>query len=77
MSDPFRATYRPLSEAEASHLADIKLAAAELQRLYDAAPSVSAKDGDPVADSARRRALALARTNLQQSVFWATHGVTA
>jgi len=65
MSDNlFRRKYRALTEEETQLLSDIKAKADELNQLI---PSVADE---------RARSFALARTNLQQAVMWAVHGIT-
>ncbi|HEX8784251.1 MAG TPA: hypothetical protein VF764_12815 [Steroidobacteraceae bacterium] len=69
MSDPFRDTYRALSEAEVAHVAAIKKKADEMLRLLDDAPVRSANLPDP-------RAQAIAKTKLEECVMWAVKAVT-
>ena len=69
--DLFRPTYRTLTPEESGIIAEIKAKANELNALYDVALHL----GDAYPE--RARGIATARTNLQQSVFWAVHGVTA
>lgn len=70
--DLFRMTHRPLKEGETAIIHEIKRKANEMNALLDMALHIG---GDAFPE--RARGIATARTNLQQSVFWAVHGVTA
>lgn len=63
MTDPFRKQYRPLSDQEKATVDAIKTQAANL---YDTMTAVGAS-----------RELSLAKTKLEETVFWATKHVTA
>lgn len=65
----FRSRYRQLTDAETSAIADIKTAA---ECLEDAIENAQRLD----TEGARGREFSLAMTNLEQSVMWATKGVT-
>lgn len=66
MADIFRKTYRALTEDEKTRIERIKDAAAEINTELE----IAAQNGaDP-------RYIALARTNLEQSVMWATKAIT-
>lgn len=60
-TDIFRKAYRPLTEQEQSHISAIKTAA---EVLYN-----SLHGGDP-------RGMALAKTKVEECVFWATKAIT-
>lgn len=66
MTDPFRKTYRALTEPEVAHVAAIKDKATEMLRLFEDTPAINP---DP-------RAYALAATKLEECVMWATKAVT-
>lgn len=65
MSNVFRSTYRTLSEEEKAKIARIKDLA---QQLHDEFTSAVGRDG--------AREMALARTNVEQSVMWAVKAIT-
>jgi len=65
MSNVFRSVYRKLSDDEVAHVAEIKLKAGMLYELLDSSA--------PRADD---RAMALARTKLEECVMWATKAIT-
>ena len=62
MTDPFRATHRHLSQAEATDIARIKALASDLLGM--------------IADVPGGREKALATTKLEESVMWAVKGIT-
>jgi hypothetical protein len=66
--DPFRQQYRELSEEEKRHVVNLKGYATELYKgLLDA--NMPRPGCDP-------RCLALARTKLEEAVFWAVKAIT-
>ncbi len=67
MTDTFRKEYRPLSDETKACVSHIKDRAEELLASFEAA-SVNA--------SIDTRALALAKTNLEQAVMWAIKAIT-
>lgn len=70
MSDTFRKVYKPLTDIQKSQMEVIKERAEDLLRAID--------DVAPAEErSERSRCLAVARTNLEQSIMWAIKGVTA
>jgi len=62
MEDVFKKTYRTLTLSEATLCEDIKEQAQELYNLFD--------------QSIANREMALAKTNLEQSVMWAIKAIT-
>lgn len=66
MTDTFRKEYRPLSDLQKGKMECIKIRA---QNLLDEFESL----GDIKVDA---RALALAKTNLEQAVMWAIKAIT-
>lgn len=63
----FRKEYRELSDVEKGHVASVKGKAAEL---YDLLVIEGESKADP-------RAMAVARTKLEEAVMWATKSLTA
>lgn len=69
MEDVFREKYASLSDEQKQQMADVKTKAKELlTEFYKIVP-----DGER---SERSRCMALAKTNLEQSIMWAVKGVT-
>lgn len=66
MSARFRPKYRELTPAEKTLVEQIKTKAAEMEKLYDVALSLHPG-----------RYPALAMTSLEESVMWATKGITS
>jgi hypothetical protein len=60
MSDTFRKTYKALKSVNSDLIQNIKLKAEELEDLFK---------------KVNNREMALAKTNLEQSIMWATKGV--
>lgn len=67
MPDPFRSTYRQLTDAEKAKIAEIKRLATAMYGEFEA--RVGEQPPDP-------RAMALARTKLEESVMWSTKAIT-
>ena len=67
MTDVFRAQYRELTPIEHRDVDNVKYRAAELYREFDH-PLAPGEDA--------QRHLALARTKLEEAVFWAVKGIT-
>ena len=67
MLDRFRKAYRELSEDEKAAIEAAKVAAEAMDA------QIEASLANPAAD---KRALALARTKLEEAVMWFTKGVT-
>ena len=65
MSNVFRKTYRELGDAEKAQIEALKTKAEEL---YEMMPVTR--------DAPGAREMALARTNLEQSVMWAVKAIT-
>lgn len=65
MSDTFRKEYKPLSDHQKLVLAEIKDKAEELLELFD----------QPHLEIDQRQ-MALAKTNLEQSIMWAVKSIT-
>lgn len=65
-NDPFRKTYKVLSDEEQELMNDVKSKAEELHDLIGKAESVGTA-GD---------AIILAKQKLQEAVFWTIHGIT-
>lgn len=63
----FRKEWRELSDTEKTHVANVKGKAAEL---YDLLVVEAGSRTDP-------RAMAVARTKLEEAVMWATKAITA
>lgn len=68
MSDPFRKAYRQLTDDEHEHVEQIKDAALKLLLLIDT--------GTRPGEGEKARQIALAITNLEQAVMWATKAHT-
>lgn len=68
MEDIFRPEYRELSPEEKQLVDDIKTKAKELYDLIELASTPG--------PSATGRYLALAKTSLEESIMWATKGIT-
>lgn len=68
-SDTFRKEYTPLSDEQKAQMAAVKNQAQVLLDLFDAAVPTTER-------SERSRCMAIARTNLEQSIMWAVKGVT-
>jgi hypothetical protein len=60
MSDTFRKVYRPLQAVNADLITEIKVKAEELEQLIC---------------KVQNREIALAKTNLEQAIMWATKGI--
>lgn len=69
MADPFRRAYRELTDEEKKQVDDIKTLAGELYQKLETDPAV-------VTSGDKARALAIAKTNLEQAVMWAVKAVT-
>lgn len=69
MADPFRKQYRELTNDEIVQVQRIKDTAADLYVLFETDPAVAT-------GAEKARALALAKTNLEQAVMWAVKAVT-
>lgn len=70
MSDVFRKVYTPISEEKKARIESIKDKAQELYDLIAGDPN-EGMSGDTA------RMLALAKTNLEQSIMWAVKGLTS
>ncbi|HJY22887.1 MAG TPA: hypothetical protein VJ279_08390 [Hanamia sp.] len=66
MSDTFRSVYKPLSDDQKAYMDLFKEKAQELLQSFEGANFLS-PDG---------RAMALAKTNLEQSIMWAVKSIT-
>ena len=66
-SQPMRHQYRVLSDGEKSRVADLK----------DRGEDLLASIGDAGSEGADPRALAVARTKVEEAVMWAVKAVTA
>jgi hypothetical protein len=66
MNDTFRKEYKPLTDGQKEYMAKIKEEASELETLFN---DINTPDIG--------REIALAKTNLEQSVMWAVKGLTA
>lgn len=69
MSDTFRKEYTPLDDEQKKNMADIKNKAEELLSLFNTAVPTDER-------SERSRCMAVARTNLEQTIMWAVKAVT-
>lgn len=69
MTDVFRKNYETLSYDQKTNMDEIKTKAEELWALFEkAVPSTERSE--------KSRCMAIARTNLEQSIMWAVKGVT-
>lgn len=66
MADDVRLTHRHLTDVEAANIADIKVMGAAFLGGISALPQTPASG----------RALALARTKVEEAVMWAVKGIT-
>lgn len=71
MNDTFRKEYTPLTEEQKTQMAAIKDKAQELLDLFNSVLSTPEERSD------RSRCMAVARTNLEQTIMWAVKGVTS
>lgn len=69
MTDTFRKEYKPLSDKQKSHMEIIKNTAILLEEAFNNAVPYGER-------SERSRCMAIARTNLEQTIMWAIKGVT-
>jgi hypothetical protein len=70
MTDTFRKVYTPITEQQRGEMNDLKAAADNLLDLMN--------ESVPAADrSESSRCMAIARTNLEQSIIWAVKGITS
>ena len=69
MADTFRKEYTPLTEDQKNQMAAIKDKAVELMDLFQAVVLAEER-------SERSRCMAIARTNLEQTIMWAVKAVT-
>lgn len=67
MKDTFRKSYRPLSDKRKDDLFILKELAEKIEQEFDLMETYEDID---------KRCLALARTNLEQSVMWAIKAIT-
>lgn len=67
MSDTFRKVYKVLSDEQKAHIENIKDKAEELEKAFR-------ESG--LKDSIDNRRMALAYTNLEQSIMWAIKAIT-
>ena len=65
MSDTFRKEYKPLSEKQKDMIADVKNIATILEELFTLIDTPDCG-----------REIAIAKTNLEQSIMWAVKGIT-
>lgn len=75
-TDIFRKAYRPLETAEAERLQRIKDLATELYDLLGEPVQLEEVDGGNRLAHPDGRCAAIARTNLEQVVFWGVKSVT-
>lgn len=68
MTDTFRKVYKKLTDDQAQSIADIKIKAEELESLINYVSSCI--------ETSDKRCLALAKTNLEQSIMWAIKAIT-
>ena len=66
MTDTFRKEYTPIDDAAKAQVLDVKTKAEELEMIINAA----------IANGKDARMMALAKTNLEQTVMWAVKGIT-
>lgn len=71
MPDPFRKQYRQLTDAEKAHIERVKDLASQLHA--ELVTPVPPPNGQPMLGA---REFALAKTNLEQTVMWATKAIT-
>ena len=69
MTDTFRKEYKPLTENQKFHMDIIKLTAEDLLTFFNQTKSIKPVIVD-------ERAMALAKTNLEQAVMWAIKAIT-
>lgn len=69
MNDVFRQVYTPLTDEQKALAMSVKIKAQELWDMYDSAVKAS--------PSETARLIAVAKTNLEQSVMWAVKGITS
>jgi hypothetical protein len=67
MSDTFRKEYKPLNNETKDTILILKSFAENLEKEFDLLA---------INDSTDKRALALAKTNLEQSIMWAVKAIT-
>jgi hypothetical protein len=74
--DPFHSVYRELSDEEKALMVDVKDKALALYQTFDKILAV--RNPDAVASTPLKsgREVALARTQLEDSVMWAVKGLT-
>lgn len=70
MTDAFRKEYKPLSDEQKTHMVGVKFAADSLLELMNQAVPAEER-------SERSRCMAIARTNLEQTIMWAVKGITS
>jgi len=70
MPDTFRKEYKPLTEGQKTEMAAIKEAAERVEELFNQVIN-------PDERSEKSRCIAIAKTNLEQSIMWAIKGVTS
>lgn len=70
MTDTFRKEYKPLTEEQKMQMAAVKDQAEALLETFN--KIVPAEER-----SERSRCMAIARTNLEQTIMWAVKGITA
>lgn len=75
MVDIFRKTYKPLNEDEKREIDSIKDLAQEMYEIIDMVSTVTL--GDTKEKAYDQRALALAKTKLEESVMWAVKGISS
>lgn len=69
-TDTFRKEYKPLSEEQKEHMNVVKnTAELLLDAMNNAVPAEERSE--------KSRCMAIARTNLEQSVMWAVKGITS
>ena len=76
MPDVFHKEYRALSDEEKALMAEVKDKAQALYDSFDKILTVRNPDAKPGAPLMAGREVALARTQLQDSVMWAINGLT-
>lgn len=70
MTDTFRKNYQPLTEEQKTQMAAVKDRAEEMLNLFNKIVPADER-------SERSRCMAIARTNLEQTIMWAVKGITA